>query len=217
MHPDPLLRAGLEAALRRHPGFDLLADDGDDADARVSPVDVVIGDYANAVRLADASVRASDRRLASARILALTSRSGEMDIRRAIEAGVHGYLLRGGTLDELIEGVTTVANGLRYLCRSVAQRIAESMTRTSLTAREMDVLQLVVAGDSNKAIARQLRIQLGTVKSHVSAIMAKLGASSRTQAAGIAATRGLVPEHLPASGVPPATHTRRADPQVRFA
>jgi two-component system NarL family response regulator len=124
----------------------------------------------------------------------LTSNDREADIRRAIEAGVQGYLLLGGTLDELVAGVTAVAKGMRYLCRSVAERMADSLTRTPLTSRETEVLQLVARGESNKEIARRLRIELGTVKSHMSAIMTKLNASSRTHAAGIAATRGLVQE-----------------------
>ena len=115
-----------------------------------------------------------------------------MDIRRAIEAGVHGYILLGGPLAELIEGATTLARGLRYLSRSVAQRMADSLTHTPLTSREIQVLSLVAVGESNKAIARELRIEMGTVKSHMTSIMSKLGATSRTQAAGIAATRGLV-------------------------
>ncbi len=95
-------------------------------------------------------------------------------------------------MTELIEGVTAVANGLRYLSRSVAQRMADSLTRASLTSREVQVLSLVALGASNKAIARELRIEMRTVKSHMTSIMSKLGATSRTQAAGIAAARGLV-------------------------
>ena len=152
--------------------------------------------------------------LAGARILVLTTSDREADIRRAIEAGIHGYVMLGGPLDELIEGATTVANGLRYVCRSVAQRMADSLTRTPLTSRETDVLSLVAAGESNKAIARDSRIEVGTVKSHMTAIMTKLGAISRTQAASIAATRGLV-EHRVAMRPMPAR--RRTHPlEVRM-
>ena len=141
--------------------------------------------------LAD-SVRPEHHTLAAARILVLTTNDREVDIRRAIKAGIHGYIILGGPLDELIEGATAVANGLRYVSRSVAQRMADSLTHTPLTSREIEVLSLVVAGECNKAIARELQIELNTVKSHMTAIMTKLGATSRTQAARIAATRGLV-------------------------
>jgi two-component system NarL family response regulator len=192
MHHDPLLCAGLVAALREHADFEIFAGETHDTRNGEQPVDVVIADYNHAMRLTSPAARAADRSLARAKILALTSNDREADIRRAIEAGIHGYLLLGGPVSELVEGVATVAGGVRYLCRSVAQRMADSLTRASLTSREVEVLQRVTLGESNKAIARQLRIELGTVKSHMSAIMAKLGATSRTHAAGIAAARGLV-------------------------
>jgi two-component system NarL family response regulator len=130
------------------------------------------------------------------RILSLTSNEREADIRRAIESGVHGYLLAGGPLHELIDAVRTVGGGMRYMSMSVARRMADSLTRVALTSREAEVLALVATGQPNKVIARRLSISLGTVKSHVSAIMVKLGAASRTEAARIAAARGLVVEHL---------------------
>ncbi len=196
MHDDPLLCAGLVAALRQHAAFEIFVDDIDALRSDEPRVDVVIADYGHAIRLSDPAVRAARQPLAAARIMALTSNDREADIRRAIEAGIHGYLLLGGPLSELIEGVTTVASGVRYLGRSVAQRMADSLTRTSLTSRETEVLRLVMTGESNKAIARRLDIELATVKSHMTAIMTKLNATSRTQAAGIAATRGLVAERV---------------------
>jgi two-component system NarL family response regulator len=198
MQHDPLLRAGLVAALREHAAFQVFVDDDDTRGSHELRIDVVIADYEHAMRLTHPEVRAAQPALGAARILALTSNDREVDIRRAIEAGIHGYLLLGGALSELIDGVTTVARGVRYLGRSVAQRMADSLSRTSLTSREIDVLRLVVAGESNKAIARQLQIELGTVKSHMTAIMTKLNATSRTQAAGIAASRGLVEHRMPA-------------------
>jgi DNA-binding NarL/FixJ family response regulator len=208
-HHDPLLCAGLVAALGQQAAFEVFADDIGALRSDEIRIDVVIADYGQAMRLADPTTRAMHRPLASARILALTSNDREADIRRAIEAGVHGYVLRGCSLNELIEGVRSVAGGMRYLCQSVAQRMADSLARASLTPRETEVLQLVVIGESNKAIARRLQIELGTVKSHVSAIMSKLGAMSRTQAADIAAARGLVQERLLAQ---PAALAPRADP-----
>lgn len=201
VHDDPLLCAGVVASLARFPCFTVSADSGDGPRAESTAIDVVVADYANAVRLGDPRERAA-RRLTSARILALTANDREVDIRRAILAGIHGYVLVGGPLSELVEAVSAVANGVRYLCREVAQRMADSLTHASLTSREVGVLELVVNGESNKAIARRLGIEVGTVKSHMSAIMAKLGATSRTQAASIAASRGLIEERAP---IQPAT------------
>jgi len=217
MHQDPLLCAGVLAALRQHLPFSVFANDVDTVAANGLRIDVVVADYGHAMHLADAVIRASYRPLAEARILALTSNDREVDVRRAIEAGIHGYVLLGGPLSELIEAVTTVANGVRYLCRSVAQRMADSLTRASLTSREIEVLRLVVAGESNKAIARHLQIEVGTVKSHMSAIMTKLGATSRTQAAGIAATRGLIEERAPLQPLPIASSAVFSASQAQLA
>ena len=203
-HDHPLVRTGIEFALRQHPGLEVSAAGMESLGADTPAVDVVIADYRAAMRLCDPGNRARPGPLAASRVLALTSNDRETEIKRAIEAGVHGYLLLGCPLEELIEGVTTVACGVRYLCRSVAQRMADSLTRESLTTRELEVLQRVVIGEPNKVIARRLRIEVGTVKSHVSTIMAKLDATSRTQAAGIAATRGLVDDRSPTSLTTPA-------------
>ena len=215
-YPDPLLRAGLVAALREQAAFETLVEGVDGVIPDRPRIDVVITDHDGALRLA-ATVHPARDALAAARILVLATSDREADIRRAIEAGIHGYIMLGGPLDELIEGATTVASGLRYVCRSAAQRMADSLTRTPLTAREIEVLTLVVAGESNKAIARALRIEVGTVKSHMTAIMTKLGATSRTQAASIAATRGLVEQRaarrpMPAEHDGPARRSRTRGP-----
>lgn len=196
MHPDPILSAGLVAALRQHASFEVFVHDTGKFPAMGATVHVVITDYCNAMRLAETRLAASGFS-GEARILALTHNDRETDIRRAIEAGVHGYLLLGGSLDELLDGVNAVACGLRYMSLSVAQRMADSLTRAALTMREKEVLRLVATGQSNKAIARLLTIELGTVKSHMSAILGKLGADSRTHAVRIATARGLVEEQSP--------------------
>ena len=217
MHTDPLLCAGLVSALRQHAAFEIRVDGVDSLQTSGPGVDVVIADYTHAMHLAGLAARKLQGPCAGARILALTSNDREADIRRAIEAGIHGYLLLGGSLHELVEGVSAVGSGLRYLGSSVAQRMADSLSRAALTSRETEVLRLVATGQSNKAIARQLDIELGTVKSHVSAVMTKLGASSRTQAASIAAARGLIDEREPARSQPYALHAPALESRSQFA
>jgi len=196
LHPDPLVRAGIAACLRQHGGFEVFEEERDRLNREGVRFDVVIADHRQAMRLAGAA-RGTVGSLAKARILVLTSGDCETDIRRALEAGIHGYLLLGGPLSEFIEAASTLACGGRYLGRAVAQRVAEGSTRAPLTSREIDVLQLVVAGESNKAIARRLCIEVGTVKTHMSGLLGKLNATSRTQAAAIAVTRGIVQERTP--------------------
>ncbi|KWT64518.1 MULTISPECIES: response regulator transcription factor [unclassified Variovorax] len=192
MQPDPILSAGLVAALRQHAAFEVYVHGVDNLGPEGARIDVVIADYGNAMQLTQPAQRVAYGLMDEARMLAFTRNDREADIRRAIEAGVHGYLLVGGPLNDLIDGVTAVASGLRYMSQAVAQRIADSLTRATLTSREIEVLKLAAAGRPNKTIGRMLGIEVGTVKSHMSATMAKLGASSRTDAARIAAARGLL-------------------------
>jgi len=217
LHPDPLLRVGLAAVLRYHATFAVFVDDELETLTNESRIDVAITDYGQAMQLAKASVRAARPLLAEARVVAVTCNDREADIRRAIEAGVHGYILLGGPLSDVVEGAMSAAKGARYLCRSVAQRMADSLSRASLTSREVEVLRLVMAGEANKAIARRLHIELATVKSHMTTIMAKLGATSRTQAAGIAASRGLVEEELTSDSAPYASGARLGDIWAQYA
>lgn len=184
LHHDPVVRAGIAASLRQHASFEVL----DGAAPGAGAMAVVIADYAQALQWIGTAATEGG----SQAILVVTSNDREADIRRALEAGIHGYVLLGGPLSELFEAVTALAQGARYLGRSVAQRMADSLTRASLTARETDVLQRVAAGESNKVIARHLRIEVGTVKTHLNAIMTKLDATSRTHATAIALARGLV-------------------------
>ncbi|WP_042579612.1 response regulator transcription factor [Variovorax paradoxus] len=217
-HPDPIVRAGLLAALRANASQDISVHEASDRSPNGEPtIDVVVTDYDNAMQLSDPGTRKAQGGLADARILAVTANDREADIRRAIQAGIHGYLLLGGTLDEFVDGVRKVGRGARCLCPVVAERIAESLAGDALTTREHEVLQLVITGQSNKVIARQLTIELGTVKSHMRAIMTKLGATSRTQAAGIALSRGLVDEFRPAHMATFASRPRAIEAGRQFA
>jgi DNA-binding NarL/FixJ family response regulator len=217
LHPDPLIRAGIVASLRQHGGFEVFEQGPDRASWDGTRIDVVVADYHQAMRLTGAVPPGTPGSLANAKILVLTSDDREADMRRALEAGIDGYLLLGGPLSEFIEAVTALARGLRYLGRLVAQRMADSLTRTSLTSREIDVLQLVVAGESNKAIARRLCIEVGTVKTHMNGILGKLNATSRTQAAAIAVTQGIVEERMPVPARAFASRVPRVEPVTQLA
>jgi DNA-binding NarL/FixJ family response regulator len=107
---------------------------------------------------------------------------------------VLGYLVSGCSLGELEGAVHAACRGHRFLCQAAAREVANSLTSETLTLRERDVLGLLAQGCCNKTIASGLDIALGTVKAHVRSIMAKLDASSRTEAASVAAARGLLPE-----------------------
>lgn len=184
-HADAIVAAGLSLALHQYAEFEICEDSG-------AWADLVICDYDTAMSLAQCQRASRAQAGSDLRLLVLTAQDREQSVRRAIEGGVHGYLLSGAKMEDFVMAVRTVARGQRFLSPEVAQRMADSMTREALTRRESEVLELLAEGYCNKEVARRLDIALGTVKAHVKAIMAKLDVSSRTQAVSIAAQRGLV-------------------------
>ena len=127
-----------------------------------------------------------------ARLIVLTTYDGDEDIYRSLQAGAQGYLLKDVFFEELEDAIRKVHTGLRWIPARVAERLAERMGSSDLTAREIEVLENIVAGNSNKAIANRLNISEATVKSHINSILNKLGVNDRTQAATTALQRGLV-------------------------
>jgi len=127
-----------------------------------------------------------------ARLIVLTSYDGEEDIRRALEAGVLGFLTKDVLHDELIKAIRAVNSGSAYLPPRFAAKLAAQMERPQLSPREVEVLELIVRGLRNKQIAYDLNISEETAKNHVKHIFGKLGVQDRTQAATIAIRRGIV-------------------------
>jgi DNA-binding NarL/FixJ family response regulator len=109
-----------------------------------------------------------------------------------MRAGVRGYLLLTTPVDELVRALRRIHTGDTVVDPGVAAKIADSFSGRALTLREIDVLGLVMVGLSDKAIAKRLMRSVGTVKSHMKSLLAKLDAASRTEAAAIARRRGLV-------------------------
>jgi len=127
-----------------------------------------------------------------ARIIVLTTYDGDEDIYRSLQAGAQGYLLKDVFFEDLEEAIRKVHAGSKRIPSVVAERLAERMSGSDLTGRELEVLQQIVAGKSNKEIGTQLNISEATVKSHINNILSKLGVSDRTQAATTALQRGIV-------------------------
>jgi two-component system NarL family response regulator len=128
----------------------------------------------------------------NARIIVLTTFDGDEDIYRALQAGARGYLLKGMFGDELIDAIRTVHAGKTRIPAVVAERLATRMGGSALTGRELEVLELIVGGQSNKEIGGSLSISEATVKTHINNILSKMGVTDRTQAATAAIQRGLV-------------------------
>jgi two-component system NarL family response regulator len=127
------------------------------------------------------------------RFIVLTTYDGDEDIYRALKAGAKAYLLKGMTTDELITAIHAVHAGKSHIPAAIAEKLAERMGVEELTPREMDVLEQIVAGKSNKEIAEELGVSEATVKTHINSLLGKLGVTDRTQAATAAIRRGIVP------------------------
>jgi DNA-binding NarL/FixJ family response regulator len=127
-----------------------------------------------------------------ARLIVLTTYDGDEDIYRSLQAGAKGYLLKDMFFEELETAIRSVHAGSRRIPAVIAERLAERMSGSALTDRELEVLELIVKGQSNKEIAKSLTISEATVKSHINSLLSKLGVTDRTQAATTALQRGLV-------------------------
>ncbi len=128
----------------------------------------------------------------AARFIVLTTFDGDEDIYRSLQAGARAYLLKGMTCEELLSTIHAVNNGRTFIPPQIAEKLAERISWQELTARELRVLERIVAGRANKEIAADLNISETTVKSHVNSLLGKLGVADRTHAATLAIQRGIV-------------------------
>ncbi len=138
------------------------------------------------------AVAAIRKEFPEARIVALSTYGGDEDIHRAFLAGVQTYLTKDVLHDELIHAIRVVHAGQKYLPAPIAAALAAQLPRPDLSARELEVLNLIVRGSSNKQIAYALTIAEHTVKNHVKSILNKLDVDDRTQAATAAIQRGII-------------------------
>jgi two-component system NarL family response regulator len=189
VHEDAIMRAGLSALLADCPDIEVLAAQGAQGDAlAAASAQVIITDHRDGI----ARMRGASHHADTLRVLIVTQLDREWEVRTAMMAGVHGYLLQNCSTEQLLAAVRTVGRGLRYLSADLSRCMADSFTRIGLTSRETDVLQLLAQGCCNKSIARELGIGVGTVKTHVKGLFDKLGATARTHAVVLATRRGLV-------------------------
>ncbi len=192
----PVTREGLALILDHQPDMAVVAQAGD-GEAAVAQYhahrpDVAVLDL-QMPRLTGAEATAAICAGApGARVLLLTTYDGDEDIYRAMRAGALGYLLKDAPREEILRAVRAAHAGRRVLSPGVGAKLADRLAQPALTPREREVLALVARGKANKEIAFALGVSEGTVKSHLNAVTAKLGVSSRTEAALAAERRGLL-------------------------
>jgi DNA-binding NarL/FixJ family response regulator len=192
-HSNALISAGLSAILGKHRGFRVVAGrvalsaPPEESRSPFAP-DVVVADYDSGLQLAVSNCSSSYR------VVILTHSDSEAKICHALEQGARGYLLLDCGLQDLLDSVRSVHAGGIALAPLVASRVADRMQHEPLTSRELEVLRHMMLGQSNKRIALELALSVGTVKAHVKAILRKLDATSRTEAVAVARRRGLLDE-----------------------
>lgn len=198
-HADHLVDAGLKATLAGQPGLDLVALHRAPArelrllaELDAQGVEVVVADYDSGVWLARAAQQLPWAPRSPARVMIVTGRVTQADIRSALKLGVAGYLTITSSSAEITDAVRKVGLGMRYVSDLLARSLLEDLLGERLTPRESEVLQLAAQGCANKVIAARLRVELGTVKCHMKAVLDKLQASNRTEAVIIANQRGLL-------------------------
>jgi DNA-binding NarL/FixJ family response regulator len=192
----PLFREGIATVIKNQPDLSLVGDAATGGQAierfREHRPDVTLMD----LRLPDMSgidaMIAIRSEFPQARIIMLTTFEGDVEIHRAMAAGVFAYTLKSQPPKELVEVIRQVHSGKRRLPPDVARMLAEHLSEEPLTQREVDVLRHVSGGNRNRDIAERLFISEETVKVHLKHLMEKLGANDRTQAVTIAVRRGII-------------------------
>jgi len=196
----PVVRSGLSGIFEGLPGFEVVGEAGDGAQAVASAVelrpDVVLMDLRMpAMGGVEAIARLRDQ-APSARVLVLTTYDTDNDVLPAIEAGATGYLLKDAPRDELVRAVRAAFRGEPVLSPAVAGRLMGRMrppARESLSQRELEVLRLIADGAANREAAARLFVSEATIKTHLLHIYGKLGVRDRAAAVGEAYRRHLLP------------------------
>ena len=192
----PLLREGIAAVLETETDMELVAEASDGNEAlkqfRAHHPDVTLMDLQMPNMNGIDAIVAIRKDFPNARIIVLTTYSGDAQAVRAFKAGASGYMLKNMLRKELVDTIRTVHAGKKKIPSEIAVEMAEHHADDALTEREIEVLRQVAAGNANKAVASNLSLSEETVKAHMKNILSKLGANDRTHAVTIALKRGII-------------------------
>lgn len=191
-----LLREGIAALVNAESDMKLIAEASDGRDAiekfRLHRPDVTLMDLQMPAANGIEAIIGIRNEFPNARIIVLTTYAGDVQVLRALKAGARGYILKGHVHRELLDSIRAVHAGQKRIPPEVAAQLADHAAEGDLSAREIDVLQLIAGGNANKEIAHRLSIAEETVKSHITNILAKLEANDRTHAVTLALKRGII-------------------------
>src|SRR5581483_1495025 len=191
-----LLRKGIRALIVAEPDMEVVAEASTGREAveefRAHRPDITLMDVQMPELSGIEAIIAIRGEFPEARIIVLSTYSGDVQVARALKAGARGYLLKGNVNKELLATIRAVHAGQKRIPAEVASGLTEHTGDEQLTAREIEVLRLIAAGNANKEIAAQLDLAEDTVKRHGTNILSKLGANDRTHAVTIGARRGVI-------------------------
>ena len=192
----PLLREGIGTVINSQPDMCLVAAASNADDAielfRKHKPDVTLMDLRLPGMSGIDAMIAIRIEFPEARIIILTTFEGDVEIRRALEAGAWGYVLKSMPPKEMVEAIRQVHAGRKRIPAEIAAQLAEHYSDEALTSREIEVLREIAGGNRNRDIAEKLFISEETVKVHMKHIMEKLCASDRSQAVAIGVRRGII-------------------------
>jgi two-component system NarL family response regulator len=193
---NPVVRTGLTSMLGTQDGFEVAgtASSGEEALSlivRTNP-DIMLMDLRmpgmNGIDL----LRALQAHPNAPRTIVLTSFETDEDVYRAVQAGAHGYLLKSTMQKEMVTAILAVHHGKRHFPPRIAARLAQRMSRPALTARELEILEMLAKGLTNKQIGAVFQISGNTARNHVNSILEKLEAADRTEAVSTAIQQGII-------------------------
>jgi two-component system, NarL family, response regulator len=192
----PVVRAGLSSMLGKQAGIKLIgaAAGAEEALALLaqSPADVVLLDL-RMPKVSGIEAMLAFRKLASPpRVIILSSFEFEEEIYRAVQAGARGYLLKETSRDDIVAAIVAVHAGKQYFPPAIASRLSDRTHRSTLSPRELEILELLSKGLTNKEIGRAFGISRYTVRNHINSINQKLEVCDRTEAASVAIRQGII-------------------------
>lgn len=192
----PLLREGIVSLVGKQTDMTVIAEGSTGREAielfRIHRPDVTLMDMRMPGLSGIDAMTEILRDFPEAKFIVLSTYSGDVQILRALKAGARAYLLKGFLRKQLLDAIRSVYAGRKRIPPEIAIQIADHAGESNLTDREIDVLQLIAAGNPNKLVADRLKITEDTVKAHVKSILSKLSANDRTHAVTIAVKRGII-------------------------
>jgi two-component system, NarL family, response regulator len=191
-----MVREGIVALLEMQSDFEVVGEAGDGETAvtlyRKERPDVALVDLRMPAGDGVAVIEALRDEFPGGHFLVLTTYDSEDNVSRALQAGAHGYLLKGASRAALADAIRAVHAGQRYIPPDLADRVLPRPQEETLSEREVDVLKAIAEGKNNKEIGETLHISESTVKGHVNHVLAKLKVTDRTKALVVAVKRGLI-------------------------